>query len=606
MSIARKRHCGYIPWGKRGHATGRYNGGMALFFISILAGILSVFAACVLPLLPVIVGGSIASGSRRRMYVIVGSLALSVVAFTLLLKASAVLIGVPEDFWRYISGSIIVILGLNMLFPKMWGSIPFVNSLNRESNQLLSAGYRRGGFWGDVIMGAALGPVFASCSPTYFLILAAVLPASPFVGTLYLVAYAAGLSLALLLVAVLGERLVQVLGVTLDPRGAFMRSVGVLLIIVGLLVFTGTMKRIEAWFLDRGFDLTFIEHRILGAPEETSAPISDVFVSPEMKQSIYAKAPELVSPDGFINTGGKSITLAEMRENNQVVLLDIWTYSCINCQRTLPYLKAWHEKYKDDGLVIVGVHTPEFAFEKVYENVEKAARGFGLEYPIVLDNAYRTWNALGNQYWPRKYLIDIDGYIVYDHIGEGAYAETEKAIQRALAERASRMRLSSESTGEIVAESVEAPRPTGVRSPETYFGAWRNENLGNGTPQEEGRKEFVLPAGLVPNVLYLSGTWDIEHEYAKNGVSGAGIRFVYSAKDVYFVARSDEPIRIRVTRDGGKLLDEARGADVGVDGLATIHEDRLYRLVEDAVPGQHTLEIEILESGVEAYTFTFG
>src|SRR3989344_4497830 len=414
---------------------------MFFFLLSFLAGVLSVFAACVLPLLPVIVGGSLAAGgSRRRMYVIVGSLAVSVVVFTLLLKASTALIGVPEELWRYLSGGIVVVLGIVMVFPKLWVLVPGVNALNRSSNRLLAKGYQRRGFLGDAIMGAALGPVFASCSPTYFIILATVLPAQPFLGFLYLIAYAAGLSLALLLVAILGEKLVSRLGVTLDPDGRVFRGIGVVLVVFCVLVFFGTMKDVETWFIERGFDATFIELTLLGATTDSSVKSNpkEGLIPAGQKSSMYSLAPELVSPDGYINTDGKPVTLAEFR-GKKVVLLDIWTYSCINCQRTFPYLKDWYAKYKDEGLEIIGIHTPEFAFEKVKANVEKAAKGFGLTYPIVQDNQYQTWNALGNQYWPRKYLVDIDGYIVYDHIVEGAYAETEMAIQKALLERPERL-----------------------------------------------------------------------------------------------------------------------------------------------------------------------
>lgn len=580
---------------------------MFFFLLSFTAGVLSVFAACVLPLLPVIVGGSLAAGgSRRRTYVIVGSLAVSVVAFTLMLKASTALIGVPEELWRYLSGGIVVVLGIVMVFPKLWVLVPGVNALNRSSNRLLAEGYQRKGFWGDAIMGAALGPVFASCSPTYFIILATVLPARPFLGFLYLVAYAAGLSLALLLVAILGEKLVSRLGVTLDPEGKFFRGIGVVLVIVGVLVFTGAMRNVETWLIERGYNSTFIELKLLGADEGSSvkSDLSAGFIPAEQKSSMYTRVPELVSPDGYINTEGKPITLGELR-GKKVVLLDIWTYSCINCQRTLPYLNAWYAKYKDQGLEIVGVHTPEFAFEKVKANVEAAVKKFGIGYPVVQDNDYRTWNALGNQYWPRKYLIDIDGYIVYDHIGEGSYEETELAIQKALAERAQRLGTDMPDKS-IAAESVVAPKAGKVSSPETYFGAWRNSNLGNGTQGTKGRQAFVLPQKLSPNQLYLGGEWDIMQEYIQNTGAKAQIRFLYSAKSVYLVAASDTPVRIKVTRDGGISLGADRGADVGADGYATIQEDRLYKLIEGADYGVHTIEIEVEKAGLEAYTFTFG
>ena len=318
----------------------------------------------------------------------------------------------------------------------------------------------------------------------------------------------------------------------------------------------------------------------------------------------YQKAPELVSPDGYINSGGRPITIGEFKGKN-VVLIDIWTYSCINCQRTLPYLKTWYETYEKDGLVIIGVHTPEFAFEKVQANVEKAAKEFGLAYPIVLDNEYRTWNAFGNRYWPRKYLIDIDGYIVYDHAGEGAYEETESAIQRALAERAARLGMDMPSRGVSKPSGVVEVAPGGVRSPEVYFGSARNEYLGNGARSVPGPQTLALPETLSGNTLYLGGAWNFDPEYAENVSKGAQMRFIYSAKNVYLVASAPSPVVLTITRDG-KPLGAERGADVNEEGEVTVLEDRLYSLIEGAGYGAHVIEIRVETPGLKAYTFTFG
>ena len=590
---------------------------MFFFFLSFAAGVLSVFAACVLPLLPVIVGGSLAAGNRRRTYTIVASLAVSVVAFTLLLKASTALIGIPEELWRYLSGGIIIALGLLILFPKLSVALPGIHLLNKESNKLLGAGYQRGGFWGDILMGAALGPVFASCSPTYFLILATVLPAQPFVGTLYLAAYAAGLSLALLAVAIMGERLIRKLGVTLDPEGRLFKGIGIALIVVGVLVFTGTMRQVETWFVERGFDATFIERYFMGEPAQTSANPRTSFVPTNMKEGLYKKAPELVLPDGYINTEGKPITLAELR--GKVVLLDIWTYSCINCQRTFPYLKDWYAKYKEQGFEIIGIHTPEFAFEKVRANVEKAAKEFGLTYPIVQDNQYQTWRALGNQFWPRKYLIDIDGYIVYDHAGEGNYDEAEKAIQTALAERAVRLNLNLATfSPEVKPPEIIAIDPNKVGSPETYFGASRNEYLGNGLPGKTGGQMLMEPIRVDPNTLYLIGSWNIMPEYAETAedvgspsIGSDRIDYRYRAKSVYFVAGSANgtSIKVEVLRDSKPLERGFAGADVHFeDGRSyiTVSGNRLYKVIEDSEYGDHFLELIISKPGFQAYAFTFG
>src|SRR3990167_4991738 len=239
----------------------------------------------------------------------------------------------------------------------------------------------------------------------------------------------------------------------------------------------------------------------------------DTFMGIEEKRGKFIMAPDISTPDGFINTNNLPITISEFK-GKKVVLLDIWTYSCINCQRTIPYLNEWYKEYEDEGLVIIGLHTPEFSFEKVQENVEKAVKDFGIKYPVVLDNDFSTWQAYKNQYWPRKYLIDIDGYIVYDHIGEGAYEETEEAIRRALSERAARLGGAVEMSGTSGAVVAEAPVPGMVRSPETYFGAWRNDNLGNGEARKEGIQTLVIPERLQKNLFYLGGVWNVEDEYA--------------------------------------------------------------------------------------------
>src|SRR3989344_3652804 len=269
---------------------------MLLLLISFIAGVLTVLAPCVLPLLPVIVGGSLTTGSRRRAYAICISLGASVIAFTLLLKVSTAFINVPQSFWQYFSGGILVLFGVVMIFPRIWDSLGFVNLLNRSSNKALAVGYQRNSLWGDMLMGAALGPVFASCSPTYFVILATVLPASFFMGLLDLLAYAVGLSGFLLIIALAGQKLVDRLGITIEPGGWFRRALGVLFLVVGLLIVSGVEKRVESWLLERGFDATRLELRLLGGPEGGSTNVigtttSEMQLSPEAKALLYPKAP---------------------------------------------------------------------------------------------------------------------------------------------------------------------------------------------------------------------------------------------------------------------------------------------------------------------------
>ncbi len=570
---------------------------MFLVLISFIAVVLTVLAPCILPLLPVIVGGSLSGGTvdKKKAFVIVFSLGLSVILFTLLLKVSTLFIHIPENFWKWFSGGIVSAIGIIMIFPSLWES-GFIARLSARANILLGKGEQKKNFAGDIIMGAALGPVFSTCSPTYFIVLATVLPVSPTLGILYLLSYTVGLCLSLLLITFLGQKIMSRLNIAADSRGWFKKVFGVLFLIVGIAIISGFDKQLQTRILNSGFfDVTKIEQKLLeknNVLDINESKIEDTLDKNVDKEKKFKKAPELSSIDGFINTDGKPITLAELK--GKVVLLDIWTYSCINCQRTIPYINDWYAKYKDQGLVIIGLHTPEFSFERVQSNVEKAVEKFGIKYPVVLDNDYSTWQALGNQFWPRKYLIDIDGYIVYDHIGEGNYKETEQAIQKALKERVDKMGVDMK-----VPEGISEPsnvvsfNQNKVKSPEVYFGSARNEYLGNGKSNISGEQIFSFPFFRLQNRLYLEGTWNIDPEYAENKTASS-VFFEYDAKNVYMTAGSVEGVEIEIYKD-----------DTLVKKI-TIKDEQLYPLIEDNKYGKHTLKIKILKAGLRAFTFTFG
>ncbi len=323
------------------------------------------------------------------------------------------------------------------------------------------------------------------------------------------------------------------------------------------------------------------------------------------KTGKYPAAKEIVNPSGFINKD--KITVKEL-VGKKVILIDFWTYSCINCQRTTPYLNSWYEKYRDKGLEIIGVHTPEFKFEQKYENVLTAVKKFGIKYPVVQDNEFSTWTAYENRYWPHKYLIDIDGFIVYDHIGEGAYEETEKKIQELLEERAKVLKLKEEITGEITKPNISEVDFTKILSPEIYFGAARNDYLGNGKPNAIGLQSLIEPERIETNVLYLAGDWEFQDEFAESKGKGK-IIFRYNAKSVHFVASAVDTATIRILRDGENLESEA-GIDVARrdnSSIVNVSDARLYNIIEDpAGYGEHTLEIIVENPGLRAFTFTFG
>lgn len=313
---------------------------------------------------------------------------------------------------------------------------------------------------------------------------------------------------------------------------------------------------------------------------------------------------EITDPSGFVNTGDAPVHLSDYI-GKKVILLDIMTYSCINCQRTFPYVTAWYNKYKDDGLVVIGIHTPEFAFEKDKKNVEEAMKRFGITYPVVLDNDYGTWNAYGNSFWPRKYLIDIHGNIAYDHAGEGQYEETEMKIQDLLAQRKEFLGEGSTKTDESLAASSIAETVVAAQSPETYLGSERNEYLANGLPSNEGVQQLRVPTDIEKNLLYLGGVWNIQPEYASSG-NDSTITYKFKAKDVYLVADAEKKTDVEVLLDGHRVGPSDAGEDVDASGMFHVEESRLYKIIHAQEAGEHTLELRIKGRDLHAYAFTFG
>jgi cytochrome c biogenesis protein CcdA/thiol-disulfide isomerase/thioredoxin len=595
---------------------------MILFLISFLAGVLTVLAPCTISLLPVIVGGTLSGEhDRKRSLIVVTSLGVSVILFTLILKVSTLFINVPQSFWQIFSGTIIFLLGFIMIFPSIWESIPWIGKLNLGGNRLLATGYKKQNSIGDIIMGAALGPVFSTCSPTYFIILATILPKSVGKGIIDLLAYVVGLCGFLFVITILSQKAIEKLGYASDSRGWLKRIIGVIFLIIGLTIMLGYDQKIELSLSGKLFDVTTIEQKFLTyqtpAPTSTQSNISNSSSSSlttkglseadriKIKSKQYQLAPEITDPSGFINTNGQPINFAQYK-GKKVVLVDFWTYSCINCQRTIPYLNAWYQKYANQGLEIIGIHTPEFAFEKVLSNVQDGVKRFGINYPVVLDNDYSTWNAFGNEYWPREYLIDIDGFIVHDHAGEGAYDETEQAIQKALQERANILGQGKVSSGIVAPKDVINMDPDKVASPETYFGTDRNVYLANGDQNSLGIQNLSIPGTVDLNKLYLSGTWNFNHEYAETQDVNAKIIYKYNSKNLYFVASGNTSATVKILLDGKLLDDSNKGKDVKTDSTVLINGNRLYEIVNGSDYGVHTIEIDVINGTLDAYTFTFG
>ena len=379
-----------------------------------------------------------------------------------------------------------------------------------------------------------------------------------------------------------------------DNMNALAVGVGVVALIVGFGVYFNSPELNNAASSQQ-------KNFVPAAIVENNGTITKV----QIDKSQFKLAPELTKITGFINS--KPITLADLR--GKVVLVDFWTYSCINCIRTIPYLNAWYEKYADKGLVIVGVHTPEFEFEKDYNNVQAAVEKFHIRYPVAQDNEKQTWNAYDNRYWPRKYLIDTDGYIRYDHIGEGGYAETEKVIQSLLAERAEYIGANTTIDQSISnPESSQGVNFNRINTPELYFGyQYSRAPLGN----SEGYRpdqivNYTIPDNtkIVPNRIYLAGEWKNNADHMELQSQVGHIVLSYSAKAVNIVAGGKGELRI--LEDNSPLDNSSRGTDISEDGTVKIDGQRLYNVVEHEGYGNHQIAIEVAGRGFQIYTFTFG
>lgn len=562
---------------------------ITLLLGAFFAGIITVLAPCVFALLPVIVGGSMSGDvhDKRRPFIITASLAVSLLVFTLLLKATILFIDVSPSVITYISGGIIVGLGIVTLFPGIYERIIMFFNLQAKSQQLLGSGAGKGAVIGAIITGAALGPVFSSCSPVYAYLLATVLPVNFGLAMLYIVVYVLGLSIMLLLIGFLGQKLIRKIRFASNPKGWFQRIVAILFIIVGLLIMTGYDKRLQTYISQNTpFDFDSISAQLIPSNNRESAE-GVLNVKPY-------KAPEFTGLSNWINSEPK--TIEGMK--GKVVLVDFWTYSCINCIRTQPYLKQWHDTYKDSGLEIIGIHAPEFAFEKNPKNVQDAVKKAGLKYPVALDNDFSTWGAYENQYWPASYLIDSEGNVRRTHFGEGEYKETEQAIRQLLQESGAKLPTAT------TALSGNVP-VTDKQTPETYLGTKRASDF-VGTPRLlQGTNTFTPGELTEVNDWTLGGTWDVTSEGIKAGAN-ATLKMRFAAKDMYMVTGSDAKGTIGVTLNGTPISQTDSAGSDSKDSMVGVNAAQLYKIVgHQSFNKDSTVELTI-PAGVQLNVFTFG
>ncbi len=560
-----------------------------LIAFSFLAGVVTVLSPCILPLLPIILSSSDKTGRQKPLGVVTGFV-LSFTFFTLFLSSLVKVFNLPADNLRAFSIVILILFGVSLLIPKvqLWLEILF----SRLANYLPTV---KGSpnFVGGLLVGFSLGLLWTPCVGP---ILASVISLSitgtvSAESTLITLAYALGTALPMLAIMLAGSTALQKVPWLVKNTGKIQKAFGILMIFTALGIFFNVDRKFQSYILrtfpNYGLGLTKFEDndKVREALQQINQKPIDENMLGEPTSEMTSKgpvAPELIVGGSWLNSA--PLTLEQLK--GKVVLVDFWTYSCINCQRTFPYLQSWWEKYKDQGLVIIGVHSPEFEFEKTLKNVETAAQDFSLTYPIMQDNEFATWRAYSNRYWPAKYLIDKDGYIRYTHFGEGDYDETERVIQNLL-----------EETGAQVEAQINNPDyKIETKTPELYLGYSRIRYFVS--PEKisrDGEATYTSPQILSLNNFSYTGAWHIAEEYSAPNV-GSTLNLIYEAKNVFLVMRpkATEAGKVKVYLDGNFVR------EVEVNG------DRLYQLIDLEMAGQHLLKLEFMDSNLEAYAFTFG
>jgi cytochrome c biogenesis protein CcdA/thiol-disulfide isomerase/thioredoxin len=554
---------------------------LTLLGIGFAAGVITAVSPCVLPVLPIVLAGGATSDSRRRPFAIIGGLVASFTVFTLAAASILSALGLPQDLLRNLAIAALFVLAATLVFPRLAILLerPFAFMSRRRNSEV------RGGF----LLGASLGLVFVPCAGPV-LATVTVLAAQHRVGldtVLLTLAYALGVAVPLLLIALGGQRISKRLRA---GSHTFRRAMGVVLAAAALAIVFNVDRGLQTHL--GGYSSALQKHvEDTSSARKKLAPLrrgGTAFAATRADATgaglpDLGKAPAFTGISHWLNTpGDRPLTLASLR--GKVVLVDFWTYSCINCIRSLPHLGAWYAAYHKGGLEIVGVHTPEFAFEHVLGNVRQATRDLHVGWPVALDNNYKTWNAYSNEYWPAEYLIDRTGHVRRIHFGEGEYDQTERAIRTLLAQTG----VSVPARTTAVADQT----PDQIVTPESYLGytridpsRYRGTALRPNTPQR-----YRFPARLPQNSLSYAGIWRITDQRAI-AVRAARLRLRFHARNIYIVLGGHGTVT--------PLIDGRPGAPLHVN------EDRLYTVRQDPRLADGLLELRFTPD-VNAYAFTFG
>jgi cytochrome c biogenesis protein CcdA/thiol-disulfide isomerase/thioredoxin len=577
---------------------------MILLLLSYLGGAFTIVSPCILPVLPFVFARADKPFLRSGLPLLIGMGATFAGVATLAAVGGGWVVQ-ANGYGRVVAMVVLALFGLLLLFPTLAdrATRPLVAIGSRLSEKASGRGAAGGTFATSLLLGVATGLLWAPCAgPILGLVLTgAALKGASVSTTFLLLAYAAGAATSLALALLIGGRVFAAMKRSLKAGEWIRRALGALVlagvVAIGLGLDTGFLTKIST------ASTASLEQSLLNRFHPSG--VADTKATASGALPVEGVLPPLSGAVTWLNS--PPLTREGLR--GKVVLVDFWTYSCINCLRSLPYLEAWANKYKDQGLVVIGVHAPEFAFEKDLGNVRRAVKDLGVTYPVAVDNNQAIWQAFENQYWPAHYLIDGQGRIRAHHFGEGDYDQSERQIQQLLAENGDRML--SHDIVQVNGQGVaKAASGDDVLSEETYLGYERAQNVANrGGQAQDQRQTYVEPTLKVRNSWALGGIWTVGGEYATSDAPGGRVAFRFHARDLHMVlgpAADGKPVRFHILVDGHPPGVD-HGMDVDAQGRGVVDAQRLFQLVrQHGAIEDRTFEIVFDDPGVQAFTFTFG
>ena len=590
---------------------------MILLVLAYLGGVLTILSPCILPVLPFVFARSDRPFLRSGLPLLVG-MALMFAVVASLAAVGSQWVAQANQVGRWVALVVMALFAVALLWPRLADHLlaPFQRvgaRLSASADAASAAG--RGGVGTSLLIGAATGLLWAPCAgPILGLILTGAALQGASVGTSgLLLAYALGAATSLALAIWIGGRVFTALKQRLGAGEWIRRGLGVAALLavvaIGMGWDTGVLTRLSTVSTAR------LEQGLLDtlpgqAPAAGPAMMMRTDAAAGTELPVEGTLPSLAGATGWLNS--PPLSVEGLR--GKVVLVDFWTYSCINCLRALPYVREWEQRYRDQGLVVIGVHAPEFAFERNLRNVMGAVEDLKITYPVAIDNDFAIWRGFNNRYWPAHYFIDGQGRIRAHHFGEGNYAQSEQIIRQLLRENGA----SLPDEPQAMAMAAANPRDgverqadmRNLKSPETYLGHARAENFASpGGQRADQVADYAVPASLQLNQWALGGRWTVGDEDAQLQQAGGRIAFRFHARDLHLVlapGADGKPVRFRVRLDG-QAPDAAAGGDIAPDGSGTVGGHRLYQLIRQSDDvRERTFEIEFLDPGVHAYAFTFG